>query len=163
MPIWRANWFGDADRLPTPFTAPFNFNTRIGNVEFTTAGVEIHANTLATLLNGDYLLPAPMWARYAALIAVAALTILGASLAIGQAALVQAAIVTAIGAGTHMAFRSGSIFPLLELFLCWQLCLTATMVFLLSVAVAPGDLFRRAVSRFVGKKGAVIRNIPAGR
>ncbi len=135
------------DRWRTPFY------TRIGNSEFTTAGVEIHANTLATLLNGDYLLPAPMWARYAALIAVAALTILGASLAIRKAALVQAAIVTAIGAGTQMAFRSGSIFPLLELLLCWQLCLTATMVFLLSVAVAPGDLFRRAFRGLSERRG----------
>src|SRR5260370_17715885 len=60
------------DRHPTPFYTSFS------GVKFNTAGVEIHANTLQTLLDGDYLVAVPYSVRVLALLLVAALTAVGA-------------------------------------------------------------------------------------
>src|SRR5207253_2954408 len=41
------------DRHPTPYYTAFS------GLKYNTAGVEIHASTLRTLLDGDYLVPVP--------------------------------------------------------------------------------------------------------
>src|SRR5258708_6145082 len=53
------------DRHATPF-----YTLSTGANKWLTAGVEIHANTLRTLLERDYLLPAPLWGRLLALLLV---------------------------------------------------------------------------------------------
>ncbi|MEI9814616.1 MAG: CHASE2 domain-containing protein [Acidobacteriota bacterium] len=53
------DYTGDSDRRNTPFF------TLLSGAKWTTAGVEIHANTIETLLRGDFLQPAPQWVRIA--------------------------------------------------------------------------------------------------
>ncbi len=57
------------DRYATPFY------TRFQGLNWLTAGVEVHANTVRTLLDGDYLLPVPEPVRDAAVLLAAAATI----------------------------------------------------------------------------------------
>ncbi len=67
------------DRRPTPFYTSFR------GTQWTTAGVEIHANTIRTLLDRIFLLPVPEWARIAALLATTAATVgIAASMAVGM-------------------------------------------------------------------------------
>src|SRR5205807_1156433 len=56
------------DRFATPFFTLFR------GPRWTTAGVEIHANTVRTILEGSYLKYAPEWGRVLALLLVTAMT-----------------------------------------------------------------------------------------
>src|SRR5260370_8023776 len=88
------------DRHPTPFYTAFS------GLKYNTAGIEIHANTLRTLLDGDYLLPVSEPVRVLALaLAAAGTAILATSLAPAQSAYWIAAGIAATAAATHPIVR----------------------------------------------------------
>src|SRR5437660_9134675 len=57
------------DRRATPYFTPFS------GAKWSTPGVEIHANTVRTLLDRRYLLPVPAWARILALLLATGATV----------------------------------------------------------------------------------------
>jgi adenylate cyclase len=134
------------DRYATPFYTLFS------GPRWTTAGVEIHANTIRMLLDRNYLVPAPEWARIAALLTAALLTAaIATSSAAATAAIWLALEALAILVLTHLLFRAGWILPTAEILVAATLCLIAAIVYRFSTEAKRGNLFSRAVSLFVGK------------
>jgi adenylate cyclase len=137
------------DRYSTPFFAA------LGSAKWTTPGVEIHANTVETLLRRDYLLPAPRWARFVALLLVALATVtVAVALNAARAAGLAMVLLLAAWYGAQLLFRAGWIVSGAEIALCWLICLMATVAYRFVVAEKRRDLFRQAVSLFVGRKVA---------
>ncbi len=137
------------DRHPTPFYTAFS------GVKYNTAGVEIHANTLQTLLDGDYLVTVPYRVRVLALLLVAALTAFAAAtLAAAQTAYWVAAAVAATAVVTHLLFRYGVLVSTSELLLGCLISLLSSMVYRFLTAEKRGAFFQKAISVFVGQKFA---------
>lgn len=135
------------DSYDTPFYTSF-----IGS-RWTTPGVEIHSNTLNTLLTRDYLLPAPEWARMAALLAGAALTVgIATSVTAGVATVLLIGEALAIFVLTHLLFRAGVILYPAETLVAAAICAMGAVVYRFSTAERRGNLFSKAVSLFVGKQ-----------
>jgi adenylate cyclase len=137
------------DRHATPFFTLFS------GPKWTTAGVEIHASTLATLLHRNYLLPAPEFVRVPAMLAVAVGTVaVVVSLSAGATAASVGAIVAIAALGTHLLFRYGVLLSTSELLLIILLCMFGALVYRFSTAEERTALFRSAVSLFVGDRVA---------
>lgn len=135
------------DRYPTPFF------TSSSGLRWTTPGVEIHANTVHTLLERSYILPAPDWATISGMVAATSVTVgIVASMAAGAASIWLLVETLAILALTHLLFRAGWILPTSDLLVASTICLLASVVYRFSVAEKRGNLFRRAISLFVGKE-----------
>lgn len=135
------------DRFDTPFYTLFSGS------KWTMPGVEIHANTVRTLLEGRYLLPVPQWLRVMVLLAATGLTVLIiTSLPAGRAVSFMLLEVAAILILTHLAFEAGSVLSTSELLLATSLCLIASVVYRFATEETRGNLFQRAVSLFVGKQ-----------
>ncbi|HTR36328.1 MAG TPA: adenylate/guanylate cyclase domain-containing protein [Bryobacteraceae bacterium] len=135
------------DRFDTPFYTLFSGS------KWTMPGVEIHANTVRTLLESRYLLPVPQWLRALALLMATGLTVLvitslPASRAVGLMLLEVLAILIA----THLAFEGGFVLSTSELLLATSICLIASVVYRFATEETRGNLFQRAVSLFVGKQ-----------
>jgi adenylate cyclase len=135
------------DRHATPFYTVFS------GTKWLTAGVEIHANTIRTLLDRDYLLDAPLWARWVSLLAASAATVFVVSVATPQLVAVwmvlEALLILAL---TQILFRAGLILSVSEALVAAFLSLIAAIILRYSSAERRGNLFRRAVSLFVGKQ-----------
>lgn len=137
------------DRFATPFY------TMLTGWRWLTAGVEIHANTIRTLLDRSFLRDVPSAVRISATLAAALITAViatGASAGTAAAWLIIEAL--AIIAASQILFRFGWIQPLSETLVACTLCLIAAMVYRFSTAEKRGNLFRNAVSLFVGKQVA---------
>jgi adenylate cyclase len=135
------------DRFDTPFYTLFSGS------KWTMAGVEIHANTVRTLLTRSYLIPAPQWALVLALLlatsaTVAIVTSFVASRAVGFVLLEVFAILVA----THLLFERGFILSTSEVLLATSVSLIASLVYRYATEETRGNLFHRAVSIFVGKQ-----------
>jgi adenylate cyclase len=135
------------DRFATPFF------TILGGPKWTTAGVEIHANTIRTILDGDFLRYVPDWVRWLELLIVATATAtlilrLRARAATGALLMATASIVFA----THIQFLAGYIIPMPELLAGVLLCGLGSGIFRVATAERREHLFRTAVSLFVGKQ-----------
>jgi adenylate cyclase len=134
------------DRFATPFFTPLRPKSN-------TAGVEIHANTVRTLLERRFLLPVPDWSRALALIMSTAMTVLIATtFTTGRAASLIFLQILAILMSTYFMFASGWILSASELLLATSVCLLASVVYRFATAEKRGNLFQRAVSLFVGKQ-----------
>lgn len=134
------------DRFSTPFY------TGSQGLKWTTAGVEVHANTLNTILGGHYIVPAPGWLRLLALLAVAFATFGAAAvLRTSWAVPVVLAILTGALAASHLLFRSGYDLSASDLAACWLLTVLVSIVYRFVTAEKSRDHFRRAVAMFVGK------------
>ena len=137
------------DRHATPFFAPFS------GPRWNTAGVEIHASTVNTILAGRFLTPAPGWvlalAMFAAALAAVALVLrfTAAGAAVGLAALVAAVAVL-----THAAFRSGWLVSTSAILLACLVAVPGAMVLRFLRAEKLGRLFTHAVEMFVGRRVA---------
>jgi len=139
--------FADEDRKATPFYTLFS------GPKWTTAGVEIHANTIRTLLDHLYLVPVPEWLRVLALLLATSLTVwIATTLAASRAAIFILIEVLAILVAAHMVFESGFILPPSEVLSATALCLIGSVVYRFSTEEKGRNLFRRAVSMFVGKQ-----------
>ena len=134
------------DRHPTPFYTAFS------GAKYNTAGVEIHASTLQTLLDGSYLVPVPYAVRVLALFFVAGATAAAAAgLAAAQTGYWIAAGIAATSIVTHMLFRYGVVFSTSELLLGCLISLLSSMVYRFLTAEKRGAFFQKAIKIFVGE------------
>jgi len=141
--------FTDEDRRATPFYTLFS------GPKWTTAGVEVHANTIRTILEHRYLVPAAQWVRILALLLATVLAVwITTSLAASRAALFMVLEVAGIVAATHLAFESGWIVSTSEILSATSICLVASVVYRFGTEEKGRNLFHRAVSLFVGKQVA---------
>ena len=139
------------DRYATPFFTFFSGD------RWNTAGVEIHANTIHTLLHRMYLHDVTDGPRLAALLAAAAVTAaIATTTTAGTASLWLILEALGIMAVTQLMFRAGWILPLAETLTAATLCLIAAIVYRFATAEQRGNLFRRAISLFVGKQVAAV-------
>jgi len=135
------------DRYATPFFSSFS------GPNWLTPGVEIHANTIRTLLERRYLYQSPQWLLALALLVAAAVTVLiTTSLAAGRAVTLVLIEIAAILAVTHVLFEFGLILSTSDILLATSICLVASVVYRFSTAEKRGKLFHRAVALFVGKQ-----------
>jgi adenylate cyclase len=135
------------DRSDTPFYSA------LGGQRWTTPGVEIHASTLRTILERDYILPVPEWLRFTALLAIGAATIgIATGLATGPAIAWGFVELIVMLTGTHLLFLAGRILYTWELMAAATICLIGSIIYRFSTAEKRRDLFRKAVSLFVGKQ-----------
>lgn len=135
------------DRYATPFYTMFN------GPRWTTAGVEIHASTIRTLLERNFLRPAPPWLRVVALLAAAGVTVAVAASVSATAAVVWLlGICAGIFAATHLLFRAGWMVSTSESLVAAILCLIAAVIYRFAAEEVRGNLFHKAVSLFVSKE-----------
>ena len=135
------------DRRATPFFTPFS------GAKWSTPGVEIHANTVRTLLERRYLLPVPEWARALALLLAAGITVwITTSLATSRAVAFNLLELAAILVGTHLLFEGGLVLSTSEMLVAASISLIASIVYRFSTAEKRGKLFHRAVALFVGQQ-----------
>lgn len=133
------------DRFWTPF-----FTQLVPHSD--TAGVEVHANTVFTLLGHRYLVGVPQWFRLLCwFIATTTVTLVSTTAAPSR-------VVTFILFGmltvlilTHLLFEGGLILSSSEMLLVTSICLFASVVYRFATEQKRGNLFRSAVSLFVGK------------
>src|SRR5262249_45999986 len=110
------------DRRATPFFTPFS------GAKWSTPGVEIHANTVRTLLERRYLLPVPVWARILALLLATATTVwITTSLATSRAVAFNLIELAAILVTTHLLFEGGLILSTSEMVVAASICLVASI------------------------------------
>jgi adenylate cyclase len=137
------------DRHNTPFYTVF------AGAKYTTPGVEVHANTINTLLTGNFLQPVPGWARVLGLVAAAGVSgTMAASFAASQTAIWSfVALLLSLGA-THVLFRLGWLFSSSEVLISFSLALLGGLIYRFATAERKSSFFRGAVALFVGKQVA---------
>ncbi len=137
------------DRHATPFFTLFS------GKDWLTPGVEVHANTLNTVLTGRYLLPAPQWLRLLCLFVITGVTVgVAVTLAAGSAPAMLTALAAAIFIVIHLFFRAGIILPTAEFLAAWLLAIFGAIVYRNVTAEKKSAFFRSAVALFVGKQVA---------
>ena len=135
------------DRYPTPYYTPFAGN------RWTTAGVEIHANAIGTLLNEDYLTPVPFWGRLIAAVVVATAAVCATGwLGTTGGTVAVASLVGMILFGTYLLFCAGVTLRLSELLITCATAVIATGVYRLSTSQQRSELFGQALRVFVGRE-----------
>ncbi len=137
----------EEDRHATPFYTVLGFG------KWNTAGVEIHASTLRTLLTGEYLVPIPAWIQVILLFLVATTTVVIVALygaVRGAMGLFIAVFTTA--SLTHLMFRRGVLISTSELLLSCLLALIGTSLYRMLTAEKRGAVFQSAIQVFVGKE-----------
>jgi adenylate cyclase len=136
-----------ADRFNTPFYTTF------ADAQWRTSGVEVHANTVRTLVDRLYLTPVPPWGHaLGLLLATAATVLIVTSLAASRASVCMLIQLSAILISTHLLFRWGLILSTSEMLLATSICLVVSVIYRFATAERRRKLFRRAVSLFVGKQ-----------
>ena len=136
------------DRHATPFYTAFS------GAQWNTAGVEIQANTIHTLLAKRFLKPVPDIARVLAMAATAALTVgIVTSLSAGGMLWLAAELIVLL-VSTHLLFRAGLILSTSELVLTGLFALLFSMAYRSLTAEKRGNVFRQAVTLFIGKSVA---------
>ncbi len=138
-----------SDRRDTPFVTLFS------GTKWLTPGVEIHANTIRTLLDRIYLVPAPQWGVALALLLATTLAVLAVTSFVARWAVSLVLLeVAAIFISTHMLFDRGFVLSTSEVLLATSLGLVTALVYRWATEETRGDLFHRAISLFVGKQVA---------
>lgn len=138
-----------SDRFDTPFYSLFKGD------KWTTPGVEVHANTVHTLIDRAFLRLSPDWVATAAALAAAVLTTLimlwfRPWLAGAWMGVVLAAVLVA----TFLLFLNGWILSASELLLAMILAAAGSGIYRFFMTQQRGALFRKAVSLFVGRQVA---------
>jgi adenylate cyclase len=135
------------DRFATPFFTLFS------GPRWTTAGVEIHANTVRTILDGRYIEYVPEWGRLVGLLLATAITA-GMVMGLRAGRAVAALLLEILGilVSTQILFRMGLLLSFAELLVAMILCAIASVVYRFVTAESRGNLFRTAISLFVGKQ-----------
>ena len=141
--------FADEDRKATPFYTLFS------GPKWTTAGVEIHANTIRTILEHRYLEAVATWLRLLSLLLATGLAVwISTSMGAGRAAAFMVLEFAGIIAATHLLFEGGFILSTSEILLATSICLVASVVYRFGTEEKGRNLFQRAISLFVGKQVA---------
>jgi adenylate cyclase len=132
-----------------------SFFTLFSGTEWLTPGVEIHANTVQTILDRSYLTPVPDWVRLAAMLAVCAVTVgLAAYFSAGPAVAGVLAVGLVVALATHLLFRANIILSTSEVMVAATFALVAGVIYRFSHEQRRGALYQQAVSLFVSKKVA---------
>jgi adenylate cyclase len=135
------------DTHATPFFTAFGLTNK-----WMTPGVEIHANTLRTLLTGDFLQPVPGWVRIVALIIAAGSTVaVGAALAVSQTAIWSLVVLAAALILTHIVFRAGWLLSSADMLMVFVFSLIGGIIYRFATAEKKSSFFKSAVALFVGK------------
>ena len=135
-----------ADRYSTSF---FTF---FGTGKWTTPGVEIHANTLRTLMSGEFLVSVPDWFRLFALLVNTVLCVAAVSfLKVRQTIFAGVGGVIVMLVLTHGLFRYGLILSTSEMLVSFLLALAGGIVFRFATAEKKSKFFKTAMTLFVGK------------
>ncbi len=138
---------GTEDRHATPFYTAFGLTNK-----WRTAGVEIWANSLLTLLTGDFLRPVPDWARIVALVATAGSTVaVSAALAVSQTGVWSLVVLAAALIFTHVLFRAGWLLSSSDMLLVFVCALIGGVIYRFATAEKKSSFFKSAVALFVGK------------
>jgi adenylate cyclase len=138
------------DRHATPFYTAFGSTNK-----WMTPGVEVHANTLRTLLTSDVLQPVPDWARVLALSLGAAATVaVVTAFAVSQTALWAIVVLFAALVATHLLFRAGWLLSSTEMLLVFVWALIGGVIYRFATAEKKSSFFKSAVALFVGKEVA---------
>lgn len=137
------------DRRDTPFFTLFQ------GTNWLTPGVEIHANTVRTLLTRKFLVPAPQWALALALLLATGCTVwITTTLAAGRAVAMIVLEIASVLVATHLLFEADVVLSTSQVLLATSICLIGSVVYRFSTAEKRGALFHKAVSLFVGKQVA---------
>ncbi len=137
------------DRRNTPFY------TFLSGKKATTAGFEIHANTIETILKGNFLQPVSRPVLIAGLVAVAGGTVaIAVSLAVSQAAAWSVVLMLLVLAGTHVAFLQGWIFSTSDALITMTWAILGGVVYRFATAEKKSTFFKSAVALFVGREVA---------
>ncbi len=137
----------DEDRHATPFFTAFSLTNK-----WMTPGVEIHANTLRTLLTGNFLRPVPGGARIASMLVVAGGTVaIAAALAVSQTAIWSLAVLAAALIFTHLLFLAGWLLSSTDMLLVFVCALIGGIIYRFATAEKKSSFFKTAVALFVGK------------
>jgi adenylate cyclase len=135
------------DRHSTPFYTAFGLS-----MKWQTAGVEIHANSLRTLLTSDFLRPVPDWLRLVALLVTAGATVaVSASFAVSQTALWSVVLLAVALIFTHLVFRAGFLLSSTDMLLVFVCSLIGGIIYRFATAEKKSSFFKSAVALFVGK------------
>jgi adenylate cyclase len=141
---------GTEDRHDTPF-----YTSSGSTGKWRTAGVEIHANALQTILSGNFLYPAPKWAEILAPLVLAGITVaISASFAAGQTALWSLVVLAAAYMFSHFVFLRGWQMSDIDLGLAFAFSLLGGVVYRFTTAERKSSFFKNAVALFVGKQVA---------
>jgi adenylate cyclase len=133
------------DRFYTPFFTQLAAHSD-------TAGVEVHANTVLTLLEHRYLVGVPQWFRLLAwFLATTTVTLVSTQAAASRAVTIILLGMLSVLIVTHLLFEGGLVLSTSEILLATSICLIASVVYRFATEQKRGNLFRRAVSVFVGK------------
>ena len=146
------------DRHATPYYTTFggeaNGDAGTGEtVRWNTAGIEIHASTLNTLLTRNYLVPAPRWLSGTATVVASAGTVMLAQALRPMffAPLLPVWMVVLVLL-TNVAFQRGYVVSMLPLLSAALIATLLTIIERYVWAEHRRDLFRSAVDVFVGRK-----------
>jgi adenylate cyclase len=120
--------------------------------DFLTAGVEVHANTIHTLLEGRFLTPVQNWVRNLSLIlATVVAAFISVRFSAGKAVALLIAVALCIGGITHLMFLNAKILSTSETLAALVFCLVGSIAFRFSTEEKRRQLFSSAVTLFVGK------------
>jgi len=138
------------DRHATPFYTAFGLTNK-----WRTPGVEIHANSIHTLLTGTFLQPVALWFLVITMLLTSLITVgivisFKASRSAAWSLLVLATGVTL----THVFFRYGWLVSTVDLLLAYLLALIGGAIYRFITAEKKSSFFKSAVALFVGKQVA---------
>jgi adenylate cyclase len=137
------------DRHDTPFYTAF------AGTKFQSPGVEVHANTVNTLLTGDFLQPVPDWARILGLLFAAGVSVTMAAVFEPRQTVAWSIVLLLAGLGaTHLLFRGGWLLSTSEVAIAYMIALLGGVVYRFATAERKSSFFRGAVALFVGKQVA---------
>jgi adenylate cyclase len=137
----------DQDRHATPFYTVF------GGPRWNTAGVEIHASTVRTLLTGKFLRPVPGWFGFLCMVLVSLATVaIVAWFTAARALLALIAAVAATGLFCQSLFISGWVLsPSVLLLTCFLAWLSAS-VYRIFTEERRGAFLKHLATVFIGEK-----------
>ncbi len=138
------------DRHATPFYTAFSATDK-----WRTPGVEIWANSVQTLLSGEFLQPVPRWAEVAAPLVIAGITVaIAASVAAVQTAVWSGVLLILALLFTQLLFTSGRLMSAANLALAFAFSLIGGVIYRFATAERKSSFFKGAVALFVGKQVA---------
>ena len=119
------------------------------------AGIEIHANTLNTLLTKHFLLPVSSPVRIGSMLAFAGITVAVATgLGVAQTSVWSLVVILAGLIFTHVLFLYGWLLSSTDLALGSLWAMIGGIVYRFATAEKKSSFFKSAVSLFVGKQVA---------
>jgi adenylate cyclase len=138
------------DRHATPFYTAFTLTDK-----WRTSGVEIHANSLRTLLTGEFIRPVPYWAGVIMIAIAAGATVAAITpFAVAQTTALAFGVLAVGLVIIHLFFRMGWLLSTTDLLLVFLWSLVGGVIYRFATAEKKSSFFKNAVALFVGKQVA---------